>query len=166
MEGLTRQDAERILERNHLGRLACYSPSHDTSYLVPVSYAYHDGSIYVAMLPGQKLDFLREHPQGVCFEVDEITNDETWLSVIATGGFEEIGDTERTQQERAAIQRLMHGPLRATFYEPQAGGGLALKLDGRKLQVGAIRVATLTARLDRWSFEVDFPMQVEAAKSQ
>jgi uncharacterized protein len=85
MEQLTHQDGERILERNHLGRLACYSPSQDTSYIVPVTYAYHGGSIYLAMLPGQKLNFLREHPQGVSFEVDEITNDETWLSVIATG---------------------------------------------------------------------------------
>lgn len=166
MEKLTHQDGERILERNHLGRLACYSPSHDTSYIVPVTYAYHGGSIYLAMLPGQKLNFLREHPQGVSFEVDEITNDETWLSVIATGVFEEIGGPERAQEERAAIQRLLHGPLRTTFYEPQAGDGLKLKLDGRKLQIGAIRVATVSARLERWSFEVDFPMQVAAAKSQ
>ncbi|HEY8695489.1 MAG TPA: pyridoxamine 5'-phosphate oxidase family protein [Chloroflexota bacterium] len=166
MQELTRQDAERILERNHHGRLACYSPSHDTSYVVPISYSYHDGSIYLALLAGQKLDFLREHPRGVCFEVDEITNDETWLSVIATGVFAEIGGPERTQEELAAIQRLLHGPLRATFYERQAGDGLTLKLDGSKLQVGAIRVTTLTARQDRWSFEVDFPMQVEAAKNQ
>jgi len=166
MQELTRQDGERILERNHLGRLACYSPSQDASYIVPISYAYHDGSIYLAMLAGQKLDVLREHPAGVSFEVDEITNDETWLSAIASGVFEEIGGPERAEEERAAIQRLLHGPLRATFYEPQPGGGLTLKLDGRKLQVGAIRVTNLTARQDRWSFEVDFPMQVEAAKRQ
>jgi hypothetical protein len=60
----------------------------------------------------------------------------------------------------------VHGPLRTTFYEPQPGAGLKLKLDGRKLHIGAIRVATVTARLERWSFEVDFPMQVEAAKSR
>ena len=165
MEELTRQDAERILERNHRGRLACYSPSRDISYVVPISYDYHDGSIYLAMIAGQTLDFLREHPRGICFEVDEITNDETWLSVIATGGFVEIGGTERNQEELAAVQRILHGPLRGIFYEREAGHGLTLMLDGGKLELGAIRIETLTARKEQWSFEVDFPLQVAAAKS-
>src|SRR5579859_1201666 len=95
MQELTWQDAERILARNHRGRLACYSPSHDQTYVVPMSYRFHDGSIYLAMMPGQKLDFLHEHPQGISFEVDEITNDETWMSVVATGMFVDLKGAER-----------------------------------------------------------------------
>jgi|GEM_PF-586082 nitroimidazol reductase NimA-like FMN-containing flavoprotein (pyridoxamine 5'-phosphate oxidase superfamily) len=151
MKELTWDAAEKILARNHLGRLACYSPSRDTSYIVPMSYAFHDGSIYLGMLPGQKLNFLREHPQGVCFEVDEITNDSTWITVIATGVFVELQGPERSQQEAAAIERALHGPLRAIFYENSKRIGAA------GLHIGALRISALTARQDSWSWETDFP---------
>jgi nitroimidazol reductase NimA-like FMN-containing flavoprotein (pyridoxamine 5'-phosphate oxidase superfamily) len=162
MQELTWQDAERILERNHRGRLACFSPTHDRTYVVPMSYRFHDGSIYLAMMPGQKLDFLHEHPQGVSFEVDEITNDETWLSVVATGVFVDIKGSEREDEEAAATARVMRGPLRSVFYESRGGISQVLSVNPDKLQLGAIRITNLTARQDNWSWDVDFPIQLKA----
>ena len=161
MEQLSREDGERILARNHYGRLACYSPSRDTSYIVPMSYAYRDGSIYLGSLAGQKLEFLREHPAGVCFEVDEITNDQTWLSAIVTGTFVEVEGPEREQEAPATIQRALHGPLRSALYTD------SIVTDWQRaeqsLQMCAIRVTTVTARQDRWSWEVDLPKTLERA---
>ena len=162
MQELTSQDAECILARNHYGRLACYSPSRDSSCIVPMSYAYHDDSIYLGTLPGQKLEFLREHPQGVCFEVDEITNDQTWLSVIATGTFVELQGSERDDQVPATIQRALHGPLRTSLYRDNIMA--EWQRAEERLQLGALRIASLTARQDRWSWEVDFPKTLERAK--
>ena len=162
MRELTWQDAEHILARNHYGRLACYSPSRETSYIAPMSYAYHDGSIYLGTLRGQKLEFLREHPQGVCFEVDEVTNDQTWLSVIATGTFVEIEGPERDEEAPAAIGRALHGPLRTSLYSD------SVLTDWERaelrLQLGALRITSLTGREDSWSWKVDFPKTLERAK--
>jgi nitroimidazol reductase NimA-like FMN-containing flavoprotein (pyridoxamine 5'-phosphate oxidase superfamily) len=151
MKQLSWNDAERILARNHYGRLACYSPSRDACYVVPMSYSYRDGSIYMGMAPGQKLEFLREHPQGVCFEVDEVTNESTWISVIATGVFVELQGRARTAEEADAIERALHGPLRELFYKS------GKELGAAGLHVGALRVTQLTARKDSWTWEVDFP---------
>ena len=163
MRELPQSDAGRILTRNHYGRLACYSPSRDTSYIVPMSYAFHDGSIYLGTLPGRKLEFLREHPKGVCFEVDEITNDQTWLSVIATGTFEEIEGPERDEQAASTIQRALHGPLRTALYTDSIRTDWQRAED--KLKMGALRVSSLTAREDRWSWEVDLPKSLALARA-
>ena len=154
MRDLTREAGERILARNHLGRLACFSPSRDASYIVPISYVFHDGSIYLGTLPGQKLDYLREHPHNVCLEVDEITNDQTWLSVVVTGDFVELHGEEREGQEYQAIERALHGPLRAQLY----GDGVMSDYQRaeQRLKLGAIRIASLSARQDQWSWDVDF----------
>ncbi|HLG68938.1 MAG TPA: pyridoxamine 5'-phosphate oxidase family protein [Chloroflexota bacterium] len=162
MQELTRQDAERILARNHHGRLAVYSPSQDTSYIVPMSYAYRDGSIYFGTLSGRKLTFLREHPRGVCFEVDEITNDETWLSVIATGAFEEVQGPEREEEVASAIERALRGPLRTSLYTDNIQSDW--QRAERQLHICALRITDLTARQDRWSWDVDFPKGLERAK--
>lgn len=163
MRELTRQDAERILARNHYGRLACFSPKRDSSYIVPMSYVYHDGSIYLGTLAGQKLEFLREHPRGVCFEVDEITNDQTWLSVVATGTFEEIEGQEREEQVPSAVQRALTGPLRASLYGDNRS--TEWQRAEQRLELGALRIVSLSARQDSWSWEVDFPRTLERAKA-
>jgi nitroimidazol reductase NimA-like FMN-containing flavoprotein (pyridoxamine 5'-phosphate oxidase superfamily) len=162
MQELNWADAERVLARNHRGRLACYSPNHDSTYIVPMSYAYHDGSIYFATLSGQKLEYLREHPQGVCFEVDEITNDETWLSVIATGVFVELHGAEHEGEVHAAFARALHGPLRTRFYSTTAHTGLPVEA----LHVGALRITSLTAREDHWAWDIDFAQTLKTTSPE
>jgi len=159
MKELTWKDAEHVLARNHVGRLACYSPSWDTSYVVPMSYAFHEGSIYVVSGPGKKLEYLREHPNGVCFEVDEITNDSTWITVVATGVFVEVHGPEKAEQEPASVERALQGPLRTLFY-----GETGKKLGTAALTFGAIRITTLAGRQDSWSWDVDLPEMLERHK--
>ena len=92
---LSQRDCENVLGRNHYGRLACFSPSRDESYAVPISYDYQDGAIYFGSLEGQKLAFMREHPRGICLLVDEVDNERSWSSIVVVGDFEELGGAER-----------------------------------------------------------------------
>ncbi|MBV9119447.1 MAG: pyridoxamine 5'-phosphate oxidase family protein [Chloroflexi bacterium] len=162
MRELNREDAERILVRNHHGRLACYSPSKGSCYVVPMSYAYRDGSIYLGTLRGQKLEYLREQPRGVCFEVDEITTDETWFSVIATGNFEELQGQEREAEAPSAVQRALRGPMRDALYSDQVM--TEWQRAELKVTLGAIRVTDLSARQDQWSWQHDLPKELNRSR--
>ncbi len=155
MVRLERDECERILERHAYGRLACFSPSNNETYIVPVSYTYHDGSLYFASIQGQKLRYLREHPDGVAIEVDEIDDEQDWFTVIATGRYEELEGAESTAEEADALRRAEHGPLRF-FFEPDS---LAEGVVG-PLVLSALRIGKLTGRKDRWSWGVDFPRQL------
>lgn len=106
---LTKRECEEVLERNGLGRLGCYSPRDGESYIIPVAYGYHFGSIYLALVPGQKLRYLTEHPMGVCFEVEEISNGSDWITVVA------VGDFSRLQPEEPDVKELRRGALRPVF---------------------------------------------------
>src|SRR5437870_7028643 len=55
------------------------------------AYDTDDERIYSHSLPGRKINALRSHPRA-CLQVDEMTDDLHWRSVIAFGNFEEIDD--------------------------------------------------------------------------
>ena len=105
---LTKQQCEEVLERNGLGRLGCYSPTANECYVVPVAYIYHPGVIYFALAPGQKLRYLTEHAEGVCFEVEEVHGDEDWQTVIVTGQFSQVGSDDHPLREppRGALRKV------------------------------------------------------------
>jgi nitroimidazol reductase NimA-like FMN-containing flavoprotein (pyridoxamine 5'-phosphate oxidase superfamily) len=79
---LTHRQCEKLLARNHVGRLA-YT-FRDAVDIVPLHYAYADGWIYIRTAPGQKLAKLRHH-RWVAFEVDEIFGMFDWSSVVVHG---------------------------------------------------------------------------------
>lgn len=69
---LSKGECEAILERNGIGRLACFSPVDRECYVVPVGYAYHRDTVYLGLAPGRKLTYLEQQPEGVCLEVEEV----------------------------------------------------------------------------------------------
>ena len=139
---LTRSQAEAVLRRNEIGRLACFSPSADESCLVPISYRYHKGSVYFAMLPGRKLDYLYEHPAGVCLEVDEVDGHDDWTTVLITGTFTELTGQEEIEEGMEAVKRVARGPLRALFETRMTSPG--------PLTLGALRPAAISGRRNHW----------------
>ena len=145
MESLSQSTSEAILRRNELGHLACFSPAANRSYVMPISYRYSGGSLYFACLPGQKLAYLTEHPEGVCFEVDEVDADQTWSTVLVTGTVTRPGGLEEAEQHMAAVKRVGRGPLRALF-EP----GSPSESSGR-LVLCALRPERISGRRDRWT---------------
>lgn len=92
---LSSEEIEDLLENNYLGRLACHAEG--LTYIVPLSYAYDSGAIYVRTFEGMKLNMMRKNPQ-VCFEVDILEDMSNWKSVIAWGEFEELTTREERNQ--------------------------------------------------------------------
>ena len=68
---ITDTDAIRgILRKARVCRLAMVDG--DSPYVVPLSFGFHDGTLYFhTALKGKKIDLLRKNPR-VCFEVDTV----------------------------------------------------------------------------------------------
>ena len=106
MFGNLGEDAiETILHHQIIGHIGCHA--NNITYVVPISYAYADDSIYVHTEEGMKIDMMRQNPE-VCFEVYRMENMGNWQCVIAWGEFEEIKD----EKERAnALSSLLKRDL-------------------------------------------------------
>lgn len=102
---LSDTEIEQILKQQFVGRIGCYADG--ISYVVPVSYAYDDQSVYVHAFDGMKMKMMRRNPD-VCFEVDVMTDMADWKSVIAWGKFEELTDSA---QRKKGLQILLDRKL-------------------------------------------------------
>ena len=87
---LSRKECVELLQRNHLGHLACSSD--DQPYIVPMYFACDD-ALYGVSTIGRKIDWLRQNPR-VCVEVDDVGGPERWASVVVIGRFEELSDAD------------------------------------------------------------------------
>ena len=81
---LSTSEAQGILRRNHVGRIA-YS-FRDAVDIRPIHYIWRKDWLFGRTSPGDKLVTLR-HNQWVAFEVDEISGPLDWSSVIVRGTF-------------------------------------------------------------------------------
>jgi len=78
---MTQKECGAFLTSASLGRLGCSLDNRP--YVVPIYFAYEPDYIYVLSTFGQKTEWMRANPK-VCLEVDEITSQSKWMSVIAT----------------------------------------------------------------------------------
>jgi nitroimidazol reductase NimA-like FMN-containing flavoprotein (pyridoxamine 5'-phosphate oxidase superfamily) len=91
---------ETVLHHQVIGHIGCHS--NDTTYVVPVSYAYESSCVYAHSEEGMKIDMMRQNPK-VCFEVYRMENMGNWQCVVGWGNFEELTDEE----ERAAALHIL-----------------------------------------------------------
>jgi nitroimidazol reductase NimA-like FMN-containing flavoprotein (pyridoxamine 5'-phosphate oxidase superfamily) len=82
---LNREECERILARNRVGRLA-YTRQNRVD-IEPLHYVYHDGWIYGRTSHGAKIEATGNEWWPVAFEVDEVEDVFQWRSVVVHGGF-------------------------------------------------------------------------------
>ena len=129
---LKHEQALEIMAEKRVGRLGCIA--NDEPYVVPINYYYDDGFVYSHSLPGLKISALRQNPRG-CLQVDQITSDLNWRSVLAFGSFEEITETDL---RASVINRLLGECPNLTPVESQ------IAMDGGSPQVIAYRL-----RIDR-----------------
>jgi len=115
MQDMGRENCEALLARNKYGRLGCYSPDEHQVYVVPISYDFHDGAVYFSSINGEKVEYLRAHPKGICLEVDEIEDGLSWTSVIVRGDFVELHGDERLSEREPALARAKAGPMHWLF---------------------------------------------------
>ena len=101
MFGNLGEDAiETVLHHQIIGHIG--SHANDTTYVVPISYAYEGGCIYAHSEEGMKINMMRQNPK-VCFEVYRMENMGNWQCVIGWGNFEEITD----EKARAAALNIL-----------------------------------------------------------
>jgi len=102
---LTADECVEALERIVLARLACQRDGQP--YVVPV-HLYFDGERrcwYGFSTVGQKIAWMRANPR-VCVEIEDITDPDRWITVVAFGEYEEIADDERSRIERERARQL------------------------------------------------------------
>jgi len=96
---------EELLNQQAVGRIGCHADN--TTYIVPINYAYRDNNIYAHSAEGKKIEYMRKNPR-VCFQVDQIKSITNWKSVIAWGEFHEITDRkEMVSIMQEIIQHIM-----------------------------------------------------------
>lgn len=98
---LNREECERVLERNHIGRIA-FSRGRRIE-IVPVHYVYSDGWIYGRTTPGGRIETAGRPWWPVAFQVDEVSGLFDWKSVVVHGGLYKI-PAEGAKWEREAWQ--------------------------------------------------------------
>jgi nitroimidazol reductase NimA-like FMN-containing flavoprotein (pyridoxamine 5'-phosphate oxidase superfamily) len=99
---MSNEDCLRVLARARLARLAC--AKENQPYVVPVYVVYHEpfageACLYGFTVPGQKVEWMRANPR-VCVEVDEVAAYDQWMSVVASGRYEEFPETQGCDEER------------------------------------------------------------------
>lgn len=100
------KESKELLRMQRLGRLGCCLGN--LPYVVPVNYLFESDCIYVHSLLGHKIDLLRRNPH-TCLQVDDIQDDYNWRSVLVTGWYEEVTDTNEREHRLAALfRRLPH----------------------------------------------------------
>jgi nitroimidazol reductase NimA-like FMN-containing flavoprotein (pyridoxamine 5'-phosphate oxidase superfamily) len=102
---LSNQEIKQVLSDNIFGRLG-FSDRKNT-YIIPISYAFHDNIIYCHTREGSKLKIMRSNP-SVCFEVEVISDMANWKTVLCMGKFEEIVNKEdRSHALEYLVERLL-----------------------------------------------------------
>lgn len=109
------EQIDEVLRSEDIGRLGCVA--NGWPYVVPVTYVYDGGSVYVHSGEGLKLGAMRENPR-VCLEVEQIRSEANWRTVVVRGRFEELPSegndralalltTRLARTERSATARLV-----------------------------------------------------------
>ena len=101
---LTKEASLSLLTRIHFGRLACAKANQP--YIFPISFAYHENSLYCASTIGRKIEWMRENPL-VSVEADDIDSAQKWQSIIVSGRYEEISDTPEMWDMRQLAWSLL-----------------------------------------------------------
>jgi len=100
---LNEKECRALLERASVGRLGCALDNQP--YVVPIYLAYEPGFIYVFSTYGKKIEWMRANPK-VCVEVDEVSSQTRWVSVVANGRYEELPEPQY-ERERAHARQLL-----------------------------------------------------------
>ena len=103
ISAMTETECREVLGRAGMGRLACALEGQP--YVVPIYFAYEPGYAYILSTFGQKIEWMRANPK-VCLEVEEIIQQDQWVSVIANGRYQELPDPEYAA-ERVHARELL-----------------------------------------------------------
>lgn len=103
---LNQEECREFLQSSNFGRIAC--SKNDQPYIVPFNFAF-DGKhhLYAFSTLGQKILWMRDNPL-VCVEVEKITHEDNWTTVIVFGQYEEV--TEKADLKEFSRELLANRP--------------------------------------------------------
>ena len=110
---MTIEECRDALAHANVARLVCEMD--DQPYAVPVYLAYDGTYLFGFATMGYKIDCMRSNPL-VCVEIDEVTSENQWMSVVVFGKYEELADTPEYETTRAHAHELLQ--KRAIWWEP------------------------------------------------
>ncbi len=84
-----------LLLRGNFGHLGCSRDDHP--YVVPMNYAFDSRDLYFFTTEGTKTEYIAANHE-VCFQVEEVTDEKSWQSVMLTGRAELLTDPEQVER--------------------------------------------------------------------
>ena len=108
---LTSAECEEFLRDSTVGRLGCAHKGQP--YIVPISlyFGREERCLYGFSTVGRKIEWMRENP-SVCVEVDAISDQYQWTSVLVMGRYEELGASDEQRRARQRALDLFQGQSR------------------------------------------------------
>jgi hypothetical protein len=115
---LNPEECADVLKRMSLGRLAC--ARFNQPYIVPILFSFdaERECAYAFSAIGQKIEWMRQNPK-VCLEVEDITNKDHWVTVLAVGRYQEIRQEPEEAEARRRAETLFQ--QRPEWWLPGAG---------------------------------------------
>lgn len=101
VEQMTESECFQALDGARLGRLGCARDNQP--YVVPIYFVCRERYLYAFTTPGQKIEWMRANPL-VCVEVDDVTDSNRWMSIVAFGRYEELSETPDEESQRLGEQ--------------------------------------------------------------
>jgi len=96
-------EIEAVLGRLNYGHLACARDN--IPYVVPIHYAYERPFVYIYTTEGKKSQIIDENPM-VCLQVEDVADNERWVSIIVNGEAEQLTDQTEREKAVAAVARI------------------------------------------------------------
>lgn len=113
---LTKDECREVLRHVNLGRLACARDNQP--YIVPIYFDFDGDHLYSFATLGQKIEWMRANPR-VCVEVDDITDQYHWTTVVVFGRYEELPQTGGHEDSRKHAHALFQ--KRPEWWQPATG---------------------------------------------
>jgi nitroimidazol reductase NimA-like FMN-containing flavoprotein (pyridoxamine 5'-phosphate oxidase superfamily) len=154
IQEMTFEECCDVLTQTSLARLACEMDGQP--YVVPVYLAYDGEYLFGFATMGYKIDCMRANPL-VCVEIDDIKSQNQWMSVVVSGTYEELPDTEKYKAARTHAHELLN--RRAMWWEP-AG----VPVEGRKYP-NSLAPIFYRIRIDRMTGHRGSPDRIESLRA-
>jgi len=100
---MTAEECRAMLARTNIARLACVR--NNQPYVVPIHVDLDREFLYSFATQGLKIDWMRQNPL-VCVEIDELSPQTHWASVVVFGRYEELPPLPEYQDLRRVAEQL------------------------------------------------------------
>lgn len=148
---LTDNEIEEFLRKEYYAHLACCEHV-KYPYVVPMTYAYKNKSIYLFSFNGEKIDIMREHPH-VAVQVENIASPKTWKSVIAWGEYEELFDEARKEALDFLLEKLWKESVEGNdLFFPYRSSKKALEAakEGKTVVIYRVNIESWSGHLEEY----------------